>query len=268
MMYPINRARKLIRQARASYLWKKLLFRANSAGYFKDDLSRIREYIFTSIGFNKPKYELVDQRPNYYLPKIGAQPWYKHEDFNWAVTPLENSYSIIKEELNQLRLENRFINQPDGLSKPNHWSVLMLFMPEVKFEVNCARCPQTTSIVESIPGAISAGMWRFLFLAPGSAIAPHYGPVNTRIRIHLGLQIPSDCAIRVGVNTNNWEEGKCIILDDSFEHEAWNRSEHIRIIFMVDIWHPDLTKAEIFALREVNKLSGRVKLIRRKTGEG
>ena len=38
----------------------------------------------------------------------------------------------------------------------------------------------------------------------------------------------------------SWKEGKFIILDDSFEHEVWQEGSSIRVILIVDIWHPDL----------------------------
>ncbi len=43
-------------------------------------------------------------------------------------------------------------------------------------------------------------------------------------RYHLGLIIPDDythCGIRVGSATYNWQKGKSIVFDDSFEHEVW-----------------------------------------------
>ena len=38
-----------------------------------------------------------------------------------------------------------------------------------------------------------------------------------------------------------WEEGKVLIFDDSFEHEVWQDAENYRLIFIVDVWHPELT---------------------------
>ena len=28
------------------------------------------------------------------------------------------------------------------------------------------------------------------------------------------------------------------------EHEAWNRSDHLRVVLIFDIWHPLLSKVE------------------------
>ena len=60
------------------------------------------------------------------------------------------------------------------------------------------------------------------------------------LRCHLPLLIPngSACKIRVGDETRHWEEGKLLIFDDSYEHEAWNESDEDRFILMFDIPNP------------------------------
>ena len=50
-----------------------------------------------------------------------------------------------------------------------------------------------------------------------------------------------------------WQEGRCLVFDDSFEHEAWNRSDSVRIVLLIQLWHPDLSAAEIWALKEVRQ---------------
>ena len=51
--------------------------------------------------------------------------------------------------------------------------------------------------------------------------------------------------MRVGDETRDLEEGKCIIFDDSFNHEAWYDGTQTRINLIVDFWHPELTDAEV-----------------------
>jgi len=36
----------------------------------------------------------------------------------------------------------------------------------------------------------------------------------------------------------HWEEGKSLIFDDTFEHEAWNHSNGIRVVLFVDFARP------------------------------
>jgi aspartate beta-hydroxylase len=84
----------------------------------------------------------------------------------------------------------------------------------------------------------------FGVLAPGTHVAPHCGPINAKLRCHLGLEIPAGCGLRVASETRTWQEGRCLVFDDSFEHEVWNRSDRPRYIFLVDAFHPDLTPGE------------------------
>jgi aspartate beta-hydroxylase len=80
----------------------------------------------------------------------------------------------------------------------------------------------------------------------GTHISAHRGPTNLRVRCHLGIDVPDgDCAIRVGDETRQWIEGECLVFDDHFEHEAWNRTAADRIVLIVDLWHPGLSPTEV-----------------------
>ena len=74
---------------------------------------------------------------------------------------------------------------------------------------------------------------------------------NLKLAVHLALLIPASCGIRVGAETRHWEEGKCLIFDDSFEHEAWNRSAELRAVLIVEAWNPGLTGVEREAIGRI-----------------
>ncbi|GAX10630.1 aspartate beta-hydroxylase [Fistulifera solaris] len=105
----------------------------------------------------------------------------------------------------------------------------------------------------------------FSTLHASSKIAAHTAPMNFRLRVHLPLQVPKHtlttttststerpaCGIRVGPVTRTWQEGKALVLDDSYEHEVWNDTAETRVLLLVDLWHPDITlqeRKEIVAL--------------------
>lgn len=48
-----------------------------------------------------------------------------------------------------------------------------------------------------------------------------------------------------------WEEGKAIIIDDSFDHEVWHNGSSFRLILIVDFWHPDLTPRQRASLTPI-----------------
>ena len=50
--------------------------------------------------------------------------------------------------------------------------------------------------------------------------------------------------MRVGDEEVRLQEGKCIVFDDSFNHEAWNDDDKSRIVLIFDVWHPDLKVEE------------------------
>jgi len=81
--------------------------------------------------------------------------------------------------------------------------------------------------------------------------------------VHLPLVVPdkSLCRIRVGDETRNWEEGKVLVFDDSFEHEAWNDAELPRVVLIFDVWHPELSTPEVKLLDFLTKTQMRAEKV-------
>ena len=46
----------------------------------------------------------------------------------------------------------------------------------------------------------------------------------------------------VADSKQRWIDGDVLIFDDSFEHEVWNNSDEDRIIFIMEIFHADLSE--------------------------
>jgi aspartate beta-hydroxylase len=66
--------------------------------------------------------------------------------------------------------------------------------------------------------------------------------------------VPEAARIRIGEEKYEWREGRCLIFDDSFEHEVWNDSDSERVVLIIDFWHPELTAAERWAINEARKM--------------
>ena len=115
------------------------------------------------------------------------------------------------------------------------WSVYGLHAFSERIEAALRGCPHTAAVLDSVPGLTTAGFSR---LAAGTHIRPHVGWVNSVFRAHLGLVVPEQCALRVGEQTRHWRDGRCMIFDDTVEHEAWNRSQQDRIVLLFDFRRP------------------------------
>jgi aspartyl/asparaginyl beta-hydroxylase (cupin superfamily) len=176
---------------------------------------------------------------------FGDHEFFDTTDFPW-VGAVEADWSKVRAELDALLPYAAYLQNFQDLSKEaagevshdDGWKSFFFYAYGMKAVGNCRRCPQTTKLLQQIPGMKTAF---FSILAPGKHLPPHYGPYKGVLRLHLGLLIPEPaemCAIRVGSQTRHWQEGRVMIFDDRFEHEAWNRTDGVRVVLFVDIMRP------------------------------
>jgi len=231
-----------------------LRIQGSLTGLDHKSLQKLKAYLRVSLGLVQPNYSQALQRPQLLYPGLTARPWHDPADFEWT-TLLENRFETIKDEFYQIYSQDRFRKQQQGVEDVGQWQVYYLYHLGRKAEDNCRRCPQTAELIESISGVSNSGSVYFSVLSKLTHLSPHYGPYNTKLRCHLSLVVPEKCRIRVGEETRMWNEGKCLVFDDSFEHEVWNLSHNPRAVLLIDFWHPDLTAAEIKALEHIMQLS-------------
>jgi hypothetical protein len=182
-----------------------------------------------------------------FYPGLRAAPWHDPRDFP-IVADLERLAPQIADEARAFDA-TRFQDEAEPIDRTGRWGVLFFLEMGRRNEENLARCPSLRWILEHHRTLTThAGLMYLSSLAPHTHIAAHQGPTNLRVRCHLGLEVPAGCGIRVGGVEGGWEEGKCKVLDDSFTHEAWNNSDHRRLVLVLDLWHPDLTEDEVALL--------------------
>ena len=175
---------------------------------------------------------------------IGDRPFFDASQFSYVET-LENNWRPIRAELNALleapeRIPAFHQISPDQkrISKGDNWKTFVLQGFGRPIESNRAICPQTARILDSIPKLQNA--W-FSILAPGYHIPPHRGVTKGLLRCHLSLIVPQQnqrCRIRVGDEIRHWEAGKCMIFDDTYDHEVWNDTDERRVVLFLDIERP------------------------------
>ncbi|HEX5339793.1 MAG TPA: aspartyl/asparaginyl beta-hydroxylase domain-containing protein [Gammaproteobacteria bacterium] len=207
------------------------------------------------------------QKPTFLtFPDIPARAWFERSEFPWLESMERQTGQIRAELIEVLRGDEGFRPFVDidkshpgaayweGVNQSPSWNAFFFYRDGVRFEDNCRRCPVTAAALDSIPinrVADHSPEAFFSVLKPGAIIPPHTGVANIRLVTHLPLIIPPDCGIRVGEETRGWKEGECIVFDDTFEHEAWNRSDKTRVVLIFDIWNPYLTPPEQEAMRAV-----------------
>jgi aspartyl/asparaginyl beta-hydroxylase (cupin superfamily) len=174
---------------------------------------------------------------------LGDRPVYDVSTFPW-IRQLESQWQAIRRELDEVLKERERVPNfqdisPDQahLARGDQWKTYFFYAFGRRAEANCARCPITARLVESIPGMNLAF---FSIMAPGTHVPPHRGLYKGVLRYHLGLKVPDPerCRIRLGDQVLHWREGQSLLFDDTYEHEVWNESNEDRVVLFVDVVRP------------------------------
>ncbi len=176
--------------------------------------------------------------------RVGDKTFFAPQQFDWTAN-LEANWRVIRKELDEiLKYRDQLPNFQDisvdqaRITQDDKWKTFFLYAFGLRSENNCARCPETSKLLEQVPGMTTAF---FSILAPHKHIPEHRGPYKGVLRCHLGLLVPEPktaCRIRVGSDVAHWEEGKCLIFDDTFFHEVWNDTEGVRVVLFMDVIRP------------------------------
>jgi ornithine lipid ester-linked acyl 2-hydroxylase len=175
---------------------------------------------------------------------VGDQPIYPSSTFPFLKW-IEECAPAIRTELQPLLEDRRSLPPFHEISRDQKyisigtdWRVFFLYGFGIPSRRNCARCPQTASLLETVPGLQSA--W-FSVLAPRYHIPRHRGITKTVLRAHLGLVVPTDaqrCLMEVGDVRVSWETGRSFVFDDFYPHEVWNDTDEERIVLIFDFDRP------------------------------
>lgn len=196
---------------------------------------------------------------HFHYPELAEREFHPRRLFPWldrleAATEsvLAELEAVMKAERAQLVPyiqydEHLPLQQWRPLNQNRDWTAIHLWQNGSIVEENARHCPHTMQLLAELPQARIAGAGpnaMFSLLAPGTKIPPHVGVNNARLVCHLPLVVPEGCWFRVGGETRLWKRGEAFVFDDTIEHEAMNPSDQLRVVFIFDVWHPDLSEVE------------------------
>lgn len=219
----------------------------------------------TAIDMLLGRKQLYLQQPSsFYFPGLPQRQFYERDEFPW-LAEVEGIVPDMQAELRAILAEGQDFapyveassDRPraaNPLIDDPSWGAYYFWRNGKIVAENAARCPATMWALEQAPMPLidqrsPIALWSLL--KPGTHIQPHHGLLNTRLICHIPLIVPQGCAIRVGNETRSWREGEALIFDDSFEHEAWNKSNDTRVILLFEIWRPEISLEERAALTTI-----------------
>lgn len=225
--------------------------------YGASELRRIAGPIRAAAGI-EPMAETGDELrypDGLFIPGLKSSAWHRR-DWMPDTALLEAAAPVMRAELEAL-LQQRSGFQPFdegeyGFNPDNtegQWNVFYMVLGGKEVPQAVAACPQTAAVLRTLPNLALSAM--FSALTPGTHLWAHCGPTNAFISQSLGLIIPPGCSIRLGTEERTWQEGVCLVFDDTYEHEVWNRGSSTRFIMLCDTWHPELTPVERAVLTRV-----------------
>jgi len=231
---------------------------------------RLEAMIAASVRLASPDRE----GPTHYcFPGLPEIPFHPRGDFAW-LAELEAATEAVAAEFTQVAEAQAaelvpYIQYPDSvpldqwraLNRNRDWTAIHLIERGRVVEANARHCPVMMALLETlpqphIPGAAPNAM--FSLLAPNTHIPPHTGIANARLVCHLPLIVPEGCWFRVGSERRVWERGTAWVFDDTIEHEAMNSSSALRVILIVDVWHPALDDRDRAGIAAVMGAGGQV----------
>ena len=191
---------------------------------------------------SQSRFQKAEQRPYaFYAPHLSALPFGKPDQISEF---LEKNCETICEEFAKVA-PSEIPTPSKSLVSEGTWNTFPLRRSSKTLAENISRCPQTWAVAEQCPllQGIEGGVY-FSIIYPGTYVSSHCGPSNLRYRYHLTIEEAEDAQIRSGYQWRTWQRGKCLILDDSFEHEVRHTGDKRRVVLIVDCWHPDLSENE------------------------
>ena len=218
--------------------------------------ARIERFRDNVLGRTKPFYSTPT---HFFFPELAQREFHPRHLFPW-IEELEAATETIASELQAVMAAERAelvpyiqydehlpLAQWRPLNRNPDWTAIHLWRNGELIDANARHCPRTLELLAKFPQPVIGGSGpnaMFSLLAPNTAIPPHVGVNNARLVCHLPLVVPEGCWFRVGAETRFWKRGEAFVFDDTIEHEALNPSNELRVVFIFDVWHPDLSEAE------------------------
>lgn len=174
----------------------------------------------------------------------GDPPIYDISHFPW-VADVEADWQKVRAELDQVMKYRDampsfqdIVKEVGMIQTDDQWKTFFLKGVGMDCEENARRCPETMKVLNKIPGCTTGF---FSILSPHKHIPEHRGPWAGVLRLHMGLLVPEpphQCRIRIADQVYAWSEGKCVIFDDTYNHEVWNDTDGYRVVLFVDFERP------------------------------
>lgn len=219
--------------------------------YGADSLDRVRQFL--DCGASKAGRNPFQKGARYVFPFLDTCPWLDFASYPLIKTgsvALQDNHAAIKGEI-LARIQRGPLGYYESSGPTNSkWRSLYLIKNGITDEELADDFPVSKALIERHFRSCLYPLGEVFFsaLLPGAHISRHCDITNFFICLHFGVVVPAHCGLRVAGETRIFGENEVYLFDHSYEHDAWNRSDSVRINLLFDVWHPDISLVEREAL--------------------
>jgi len=184
--------------------------------------------------------DVVSQMRRY--PSLSENAWWDADDFP-IVAGLRSRVSEISAE---------FAQRKGGIGELAHepfdaaaWGVFPLQLPGSEGMHHIALPTVANTIGAHRDSVGTNNSVSLLTIAPLSVSTVNGIQTNMYLRCMLAIDGSDQTTVTVNGVMDKLCSGDCLVFDPSFAHEVRNGSTKLTTVIMVDIWHPELTEAEV-----------------------
>lgn len=195
--------------------------------------------------------------PQIWVRGLRSQPVWPRE--MWGDLPicnnLEDHFATIREETLQALQDEAASGFEDAyrfLYDRGEWNRVLLYHKrnftdecEKVFPKTCALLKQWLPSKPGLPWTSDQNEQVMVIkMDKGTDVETHSGPANNILNIHIGISGLKGAKLIIANQTYEWEEGKVIAWDGSFDHRVHClECQQERVIMMVRYMHPDMGPA-------------------------
>jgi len=119
-----------------------------------------------------------------------------------------------------------------NVGKPS-WKIFGLMLYGNFINDNIKECPKTMNILKHCDEIVNAG---FSCLESNVTTSLHHDFNHDILRCHIPIIIPmGNTAIKINNDIIKWHDNEYFIFDDTYDHQAWNYTNNIRIVLILDL---------------------------------
>lgn len=201
------------------------------------------------------KWDHFQHTPQIWVPGLRSIPIWERD--TWHDLPicslLEENFATIQKEAARSLLNEAESGYEDAyrfLFAHGAWDRVLLYHNkefteecEIVFPETCALLKQWLPSKPGLPWTSDQQEQVMVIkMKPGTDVEYHSGPSNNILNIHIGISGLEGAKLIVANETFDWEEGKVIAWDGSYDHRVHCLGcTQDRVIMMVRYMHPDMS---------------------------